>query len=196
MASSDFFLYLFSFLAFLFSIFVITTKNPLYSIIFLILVFINSACLLIYEGAEFLAFVILIVYVGAIAVLFLFVIYMLNIKLIEMNEENWTHFFSILFSLLPIILIIYYNVTKSFNIFVITENFNFFCSSYEFISNKESFTSLKILSRFIYIEYYIIFIMISCVLLVAMVGSIVLTSRRSISTKEQDIYEQTKRYNS
>lgn len=67
---------------------VVISKNPLHSILFLILVFFNLALLLLLQQIEFLALVVLIIYVGAIAVLFLFVIYMLNIKLIQVNEQN------------------------------------------------------------------------------------------------------------
>nr|YP_665692.1 NADH dehydrogenase subunit 6 [Mesostigma viride]AAL36731.1 NADH dehydrogenase subunit 6 [Mesostigma viride] len=79
--------YLFSSLALVSAIIVIRTKNPVYSVLFLILVFANVTALLILEGLDFLAMVFIVVYVGAIAVLFLFVVMMLNINLAEMSEN-------------------------------------------------------------------------------------------------------------
>lgn len=65
---------------------VILSRNPVYSIFFLVLTFLNTTALLTLLGAEFIALLLLIVYVGAIAVLFLFVVMMLNVKLLEINE--------------------------------------------------------------------------------------------------------------
>ena len=79
--------FLFSSIALIASIMVINAKNPVHSVLFLILVFCNSAGLFILLGVEFLAITFIIVYVGAIAILFLFVVMMLNIKLVELNEN-------------------------------------------------------------------------------------------------------------
>ena len=76
--------YLFSFIIILCSIGVISTKNPVYAVLFLILAFINSSILFLFLNAEFLAMLLIVVYVGAAAVLFLFVVMMLNIN----NEEK------------------------------------------------------------------------------------------------------------
>jgi len=84
----NFFFFIFSFLSILCAIFVIISKNPLHSIIFLILVFCNVVFILLLQEIEFLSMVLLIIYIGAIAVLFLFVVYMLNIKIIDLNEFN------------------------------------------------------------------------------------------------------------
>ena len=79
--------YFFSFLMLLSSIMVIGAKNPIHSVLFLILVFCNATGLLILLEVEFLAMIFLVVYVGAIAVLFLFVVMMLNIKVVELSEN-------------------------------------------------------------------------------------------------------------
>ena len=84
----NFFILLFSFLSLISAFFVIISKNPLHSIIFLILVFCNIVFILLLQEIEFLSMAFLIIYIGAIAILFLFVIYMLNIKIIELNELN------------------------------------------------------------------------------------------------------------
>jgi NADH:ubiquinone oxidoreductase subunit 6 (subunit J) len=84
----NFYLTLFFLISIISSIMVIVSKNPLHSIIYLILVFCNIVFILLLQEIEFLSMVFLIVYIGAIAVLFLFVIYMLNLKIIELNELN------------------------------------------------------------------------------------------------------------
>lgn len=95
----NFFFMIFSFISFIAAVLVICSKNPLHSIIFLIIVFCNIALLLLVQEIEFLALVFLIVYIGAIAVLFLFVIYMLNIKVIELTELNWQYLIGFFVSL-------------------------------------------------------------------------------------------------
>src|SRR6478735_5134102 len=84
----NFLFYLFSSLALLSGIMVIQSRNPVHSVLFLILVFFNAAGLLILLGLDFFAMIFLVVYVGSIAVLFLFVVMMLNIKLAEINEKK------------------------------------------------------------------------------------------------------------
>lgn len=91
----DFFFFFFSTLSIGSGIFMILSKNPLHSILFLILIFANSVFLLLVQEIEFLSMVFLIVYIGAIAILFLFVVYMLNIRLIELNEVNIKYILSI-----------------------------------------------------------------------------------------------------
>lgn len=88
MFNLDFFFVFFSVCGLIASVLVIISKNPLHSIISLILVFCNIILILLLHEIEFIALIFLIVYIGAIAVLFLFVVYMLNIKLIELNEFN------------------------------------------------------------------------------------------------------------
>ena len=85
------FFFLFSSLSIIFSFFVIISKNPVHSILSLILVFFNAASLLILLGAEFLAMLFIIVYVGAVAVLFLFVIMMLNVKVTNLTASIYRY---------------------------------------------------------------------------------------------------------
>jgi NADH:ubiquinone oxidoreductase subunit 6 (subunit J) len=82
----SFLLIIFCFLSLLFSLLIIVSKNPIHSILYLILVFCSVTFILIILGVEFIAITFLIVYVGAIAVLFLFVVMMLNIKILELDE--------------------------------------------------------------------------------------------------------------
>jgi NADH:ubiquinone oxidoreductase subunit 6 (subunit J) len=92
------------------SLMVIFNKNPLHSILFLILVFANMSLLLLIQKIEFLSLIILMVYIGAIAVLFLFVIYMLNIKIIELNEMNSSY----LLGISLVLLIVFFELLINF----------------------------------------------------------------------------------
>ncbi len=87
----SFLLIIFCFLSLLFSLLIIVSKNPIHSILYLILVFCSVTFILIILGVEFIAITFLIVYVGAIAVLFLFVVMMLNIKILELDETFWKY---------------------------------------------------------------------------------------------------------
>jgi NADH:ubiquinone oxidoreductase subunit 6 (subunit J) len=88
---TNYLLIIFCFLALFCSLMVIASKNPIHSILYLILVFCNVTFVLIILGVEFIAIIFLIVYVGAIAVLFLFVVMMLNIKILELDEVFWKY---------------------------------------------------------------------------------------------------------
>lgn len=105
MLNIDFFLFgLFSIFGLLSAVLVITLKNAVHSVLFLVLTFFNFSCLLLLLGAEFFSFLLIIVYVGAIAVLFLFVIMMLNIKL----DTTLPRFYSLVF-LVTIIFTVFFN---------------------------------------------------------------------------------------
>ena len=88
------FFFLFSSIIILSSIAVISSRNPVHSVLFLILAFVNAAGIFVLAGAEFLAMILLIVYVGAVAVLFLFVVMMLNISLEEIKQQVKKYFVS------------------------------------------------------------------------------------------------------
>ena len=133
------------------------------------------------------------VYIGAIAVLFLFVIYMLNIKIIELNEMNNSYLLGV--SLVFIIIMLEFlfaftfansadsNITYGANLFV--EDWS---NLFYHLSN------VKIIGINLYFANYFLFIIISVILLLAMIGSIVLTSQKTFFLKEQDIFEQIRRY--
>lgn len=193
----NFYLTLFFLISIISSIMVIVSKNPLHSIIYLILVFCNIVFILLLQEIEFLSMVFLIVYIGAIAVLFLFVIYMLNLKIIELNELNWQYSIGILFSFLSLIKLIIFFFNKDYNFI------NYYYNSIDYINffeynNWYSYyyndSNLSVISIILYKYNYIIFIIISIILLVAMVGVIILTSSKTLNIKEQNIYEQTFRF--
>lgn len=184
------FFIIFFFFSIISSFLVIVSKNPLHSIIFLILVFCNVALLLLLQEIEFLSMVFLIVYIGAIAVLFLFVVYMLNIKIIELSELNWQYliglFISFIFLFLFILGLIFLNNNSSLNSIVITENYDYV----NWLGFVYDLNNIQILATILYLDYFIIFIFLSLVLLLAMLGAIVLTSKRTLFLKEQIIFEQ------
>jgi NADH-quinone oxidoreductase subunit J len=171
------------------AIFVILARNPIYSVLFLVLVFCNSAGLLILLGAEFLAFVFVVVYVGAIAVLFLFVVMMINFKMIDLNRSVMSYFhlsayLIIIFSLeLSLILFNDYVPDISYGPFVYTNWVDVFFS----VSN------IKALGALLYTHYVLLFIISGFILLVAMIGSIVLTLLHRTNMKRQEIYVQVSR---
>lgn len=187
----EFFFFFFSFLSVISSFCVILSKNPLHSVIFLIFVFCNVVLILLLQGIDFLAMVFLIVYIGAIAVLFLFVVYMLNIKLIEINELNWQYLFGLILSLffLVIFALFFFN-TESIIFYNFETNQNFFI----WLNLMFDIQNLRILALILYVDFYIVFIIIGLILLVAMIGAIVLTSKRTFFLKEQQIFQQNTRF--
>lgn len=187
----DFFFLFFSFLSIFSSFCVILSKNPLHSVIFLIFVFCNVVLILLLQGIDFLAMVFLIVYIGAIAVLFLFVVYMLNIKIIEVNELNWQYLFGLFISLfLFFVCVVTFLKVQGFNFYNFDTNFNFFI----WLNTLFDIQNLRILALILYLDFYIIFIVIGLILLVAMLGAIVLTSKRTFFLKEQQIFQQNNRF--
>ena len=183
--------YFFSCLAIFSGVMVIAAKNPIHSILFLILVFCNAAGLLILLEVEFLAMMFLVVYVGAIAVLFLFVVMMLNIKLVELHE-NLLRYLPIgglvgIIFLLEILLIIDSDLIPLFN-YKFTDSLN----TITWATQVESLTNIAIFNV-IYTHYFYLFLVASLILLVAMIGAIVLTLHQRGNVKRQQIYQQIAR---
>jgi len=148
---------------------VITSKNTVQSVLYLILVFLLCSLLFIYLGADFIGLIILIVYIGAIAVLFLFVVMMLNIRLL-VNSFNFSIYVPIIIFLSLIFLFqILYFFFNMFNIIEIESliyylNWNF--------SNNIQISSI---GELLFNKLYILFISAAILLFIAMVGAIVLT---------------------
>jgi len=184
---------------------VIISKNPLNSIISLIIVFFNSVIILMAYEVDFLAMIFLIVYIGAIAVLFLFVVYMLNIKILELQELNSKYlqgiflsliFFIVsiavykLFYFLPITLLGNYEINNIVNNsqFYINYELNWLNYSLFFYGDNLFFIALLL-----YSHYYFILMILGLILLVAMLGSIILTSSKTVNIKEQILFLQIKK---
>jgi NADH-quinone oxidoreductase subunit J len=194
------FFYLFATLAIIFAFFVIISKNPIHSILSLILVFFNAASLLILLGAEFLAMLFVIVYVGAVAVLFLFVIMMLNIKTANLSISMYRYlpisflFGSVFFSEL---FIMFYFDLASINSYKLNSLVNFDLIDQNFlISWQDSvyfFSNVVVLGQLLYTYFSYPFILSGIILLVSMIGAISLTLHRRNDIKRQYIYKQIQR---
>ncbi len=172
--------YLFSFFVILSSIGVITSKNPVYCVLYLILAFINSSILFLFLNAEFLAMLLIVVYVGAVAVLFLFVVMMLNIT----QEENKSKFFKFQ----PLSIILGSIVVIEFLYFMLIDNDTLLKLSNS--SNLEQKNNTVSLGNIIYTDFALLFQMCGVILLVAMIGAIVLTLRNRPGIKKQIITSQ------
>ena len=194
------FFYLFATLEIIFAFFVIISKNPIHSILSLILVFFNAASLLILLGAEFLAMLFVIVYVGAVAVLFLFVIMMLNIKAANLSISMYRYlpisllFGSVFFSEL---FIMFYFDLASVNSYKLNSvsNFDFVNQNY-LIFWQDSiyfFSNVVVLGQLLYTYFSYPFILSGVILLVSMIGAISLTLHRRNDIKRQYIYKQIQR---
>jgi NADH-quinone oxidoreductase subunit J len=179
------FFYLFAGICVASAVMVIVSRNPVHSVLFLILAFVNASGLFILMGAEFLAMILIVVYVGAVAVLFLFVIMMLDVDFVELRE-GFSKYLPLgvviggifLFELLLTVGVWVINpgVTKSITSAIPTN-----------VSNTEA------LGLVLYTSYIHYFQLAGMVLLVAMIGAIVLTLRHKVSVKRQDINVQNAR---
>ena len=177
------FFLLFASITVLSSIAVISSRNPVHSVLFLILAFVNSSGIFVLAGAEFLAMILLIVYVGAVAVLFLFVVMMLNVGVDDLKTQARKYLFS--GSLVGGILLL--ELIFSF-------------ANYDIISNVEiksdqlqNNTNTHIIGKVLYTDYFFVFQVSGCILLVAMIGAIVLTLRKREGVLRQDIEKQLTR---
>ena len=176
-----------SLLFFLFSLFVITSsigvissKNPVYSVLYLILAFINSAILFLFLNAEFLAMLLIVVYVGAVAVLFLFVVMMLNVSQ-EIKRSKLLVFkpLTIILGVIILIEFLYFLVIDNSTLKSLSESKN--------LENENNTISL---GNIIYTDYALLFQMCGIILFVSMIGAIVLTLRKRIGVKKQIISDQ------
>nr|YP_004062202.1 NADH dehydrogenase subunit 6 [Gracilariopsis andersonii]ADR03218.1 NADH dehydrogenase subunit 6 [Gracilariopsis andersonii]APC24899.1 NADH dehydrogenase subunit 6 [Gracilariopsis andersonii] len=187
---TDLFLYLlFSSFAILASLMVISLSNAVHSVLFLILVFCNVAGLLLLLGAEFLSFMLLIVYVGAIAVLFLFVVMMLNVKKTSTNLG--------FFAIGPIGLITFFilinqllGIFNDFDTFGLKQKDLIWIS---WITEHNNLTNIQAVGKVLYTKYSFLFILSGLILLVAMLGAIVLTMHQRTDVKKQKIELQLNR---
>ena len=172
--------YLFSGIAVLSALMVISAKNPVHSVLFLILSFVNAAGLFVLLGAEFLAMILVVVYVGAVAVLFLFVVMMLDINFVKLREGFLQYLpFGALLGLVLIIELGLLFLSESFSEMSLVEY-----SSSPFVSDIEN---TKLIGEILYTNYFYLFQLSGIILLVAMIGSITLTLRDRGYVKRQNI---------
>ena len=175
--------YFFSIIAIFSSLIVISAKNPVHSILFLILCFINTAALFILLGAEFLAMILIVVYVGAVAVLFLFVVMMLDINFVRIREGFLQYMpLGLLLGLVLLVELIMVFLSKN----ILSSGLVDYSNFPNFSKNENT----KDLGGVLYTDYFYLFQISGLILLVAMIGSITLTLRNREGVKKQKIYDQ------
>ena len=183
------FFYFFSLVAIVSAIMVTVSKNTVHSVFFLILDFISIACLFIMIGAEFLGMIMLIVYVGAVAVLFLFVVMMLNVA---QQKNQW---FSARESSKHIPMGLIISVIIFFELIIVIGGWKYkpdLVSAMSLNIDQET-SNTHALGNILYTDYIHIFQLSGMVLLVAMIGAIVLTFRQRSGVKKQSYFSQISR---
>ena len=183
------FFYTFSIIAVVSAIMVTASKNTVHSVFFLILDFISISCLFIMIGAEFLGMIMLIVYVGAVAVLFLFVVMMLNVA----QQKNQWFAGQATSKHIPVGLII--STLIFFEIIIVIGGWKYKPEIFD-INNSLANTSVSnthSLGQILYTDYIHIFQISGMILLVAMIGAIVLTFRQRSGVKRQSYIKQISR---
>jgi NADH-quinone oxidoreductase subunit J len=180
--------YLFAAVILVSAICVISVRNPVHSVLFLILAFFNAAGLFIMLGAEFVAMILVIVYVGAVAVLFLFVVMMLDISFASMRKGAMQY-------VLPGLILGAVLLTE---LMVVYAGWQFAPGAEESLSvpieqGDEALTNTEAIGRVLYTDYIYAFQAAGIILLVAMIGAIVLTLRHRGDVRRQNVEDQNAR---
>ena len=164
---------------------VVTSRNPVHSVLFLILAFFNAAALFLIAGAEFLAMILVIVYVGAVAVLFLFVVMMLDVNFGQLREGYQRYLpvgatvGAVLFGELALVLGGWEFAPQA--------------TALRLSSTPSGVSNTRALGRLIYTDYIFLFQIAGLILMVAMIGAIVLTHRERTTSRRQNIARQNAR---
>ena len=189
MIAHSIFFYTFSIIAIISAIMVTVSKNTVHSVFFLILDFISISCLFIMIGAEFLGMIMLIVYVGAVAVLFLFVVMMLNVAQQKnqwfASQESSGH--------IPVGLII--STIIFFELIIVIGGWKYKPDLFDLNNSVNNFSvsNTHSLGQVLYTDYIHVFQLSGMILLVAMIGAIVLTFRKRSGVKTQSYLKQISR---
>ena len=189
MLAHSLFFYFFSFIAVFSSVMVISSRNTVYSVFFLILVFVTISILFIMIGAEFLGMIMLIVYVGAVAVLFLFVVMMLNVAQQKnqwfASQESSEH--------IPVGLII--STIIFFELLIVIGGWKYKPDLFDLNNSMDNLnvSNTHSIGQILYTDYIHVFQISGMILLVAMIGAIVLTFRKRVGVKTQSYIKQISR---
>ncbi|MEK9596813.1 MAG: NADH-quinone oxidoreductase subunit J [Rhodospirillaceae bacterium] len=179
--------YLFATVTVLSAVMVVTSRNPVHSVLFLILAFFNAAALFLLMGAEFIAMMLVVVYVGAVAVLFLFVVMMLDINFTALRQGFQTY--------LPIGLsigvVLFVEILISLGAWSIGPEMIAAASAPT--PAPADVSNTKAIGKLLYTQYVLLFQISGLILLVAMIGAIVLTLRQRPGVLRQTISEQVSR---
>ncbi len=190
MIAHSVFFYIFSLIAIVSAVMVTVSKNTVHSVFFLILDFISISCLFIMIGAEFLGMIMLIVYVGAVAVLFLFVVMMLNVaeqkgQWFSSRWDGGTH--------IPVGLLV--SLIIFFELIIVIGGWKYKPDLLDSLSINISaeVTNTRSIGNVLYTDYILLFQISGMILLVAMIGAIVLTYRERAGVKRQSYVKQISR---
>jgi len=192
--------YIFSSLALVSGGLVVSARNPMHSILFLVLVFCNSAGLLLLLETEFLAMLFLIVYVGAIAILFLFVVMMLNVRITELKESILRYIpvggLILIIFLFEVLLTFDWCLIRLSSVSTLNSINQIFLSYPElnlvvWTNNINPVTNIEAIGELLFTYYFYAFFMASMILLVAMIGAILLTMRKQYNVRRQEVFDQT-----
>ncbi len=187
MGVADFAFYLFAIVTVASGFMVVVSKNPVHSVLWLIAAFLSSAGLFVLLGAEFVAMLLVIVYVGAVAVLFLFVVMMLDVDFAELRGELAK--FVPLAGLIGVILLV--ELALVFGVWTASESAMDLRDAVAPAVSEAHNT--RALGQLIYTKYIYLFQAAGLILLVAMIGAIVLTLRHRVDIKRQDVVAQMMR---
>lgn len=179
------FFYLISVLLLILVQILLTFNNPIYSIFYLVLVFFCSSFLFLSLKIHFLALMILIVYLGALVVLFLFVVMMLNIKSLELNRA--INFFPFLFVFLSALVLLFLQNDVNLDNLFLFNVYNYYQDWSQIFFMSDNFL---LLSKGLYLNYYFPLLIIGLILFIAMIGSIILTLQKDYFYKKQKTYSQ------
>jgi NADH-quinone oxidoreductase subunit J len=185
MAIAAFFFYLFAILAVLSATMVVVARNPVHAVLFLILTFFNAAGLFVLLGAEFLAMLLVIVYVGAVAVLFLFVVMMLDVDFAELRAGFIKN--------APVGVLIGGVVLAELVMLFLARGFGLGVAGSAQSPMPPGMSNTEALGQILYTKYAYFFQASGLVLLVAMIGAIVLTLRHKQGVKRQSVAAQVAR---
>ncbi|PQM56733.1 MAG: NADH-quinone oxidoreductase subunit J [Rhodobacteraceae bacterium] len=182
MQASEMAFYFFSVVIVVSAILVVISRNPVHSVLWLIVTFFGSSGLFILLGAEFLALILMIVYVGAVAVLFMFVVMMLNINFDQLRS-GFTRYLPVG---LLIGLILFVELSLVFSDWVPANSYDYKIQN----STIGDIENTKQLGLVLYTDFVLYFQLAGIILLIAMIGAIVLTHQRKRNIKRQDILAQ------
>jgi len=165
------------------AVMVIGARNPVHSVLFLILCFFNAAGLFVLIGAEFLAMVLVVVYVGAVAVLFMFVVMMLDINFVRLREG--------FISYLPVGALV--GLVLLAELILVGGSWALRAPAAPGAATVEGIDNTRALGQLLYTEHFLVFQIAGVVLLVAIIGAIALTLRERVGVKRQDVARQVHR---
>ena len=164
-------------------LFVILAANPIHSLIFLILTFFGSACILIFFQIDFLALIFIVIYVGAIAILFLFVVMMLNVKFNALEDNSLNPFFAVIGVIFCSLIYLFFSQTFNFD----------YVKPFQFEKNFDIINNIDSLGQFLFNYFLSCFLVAGLILLIAVIGAIILTLNFSSTRKNQLIFRQLSR---